>query len=171
MASDSSSGFFSSPTRGITRFFTDTQNTTKGWKKRTNEQTRTWVSSKRKRREFVALLCSSPCILQAIAGMYLCKTSTKALGMLTHLLTALFCRSVSSAPFCWLFSSALWGCPCGVMVKAMDCGIIVREFVLQSRYYVHFRANTLGKGMNPLIPPSYGLNSTTTVLLGEYLWH
>ena len=42
------------------------------------------------------------------------------------------------------------GCPRGVLVKAMDCGIVVREFVLQSRYYVHFRANTLGKGMNPL---------------------
>ena len=41
----------------------------------------------------------------------------------------------------------------GVMVKAMNCGIVVREFVLQSRYYVHFRANTLGKGMNPLILP------------------
>ena len=28
---------------------------------------------------------------------------------------------------------------------------------LQSRYYVHFRANTLGKGMNPLIlPPAMG---------------
>ena len=36
------------------------------------------------------------------------------------------------------------GCPRGAMVKAMDCGIIVREFVLQSRYYVHFRANILG---------------------------
>ena len=45
----------------------------------------------------------------------------------------------------------------GVMVKAMNCGIVVREFVLQSRYYVHFRANTLGKGMNPLIlPPAMG---------------
>ena len=43
--------------------------------------------------------------------------------------------------------------PRGVMVKAMTCGIVVREFVLQSRYYVHFRANTLGKGMNPLILP------------------
>ena len=43
------------------------------------------------------------------------------------------------------------------MVKAMDCGIVVREFVLQSCYYVHFRANTL-------YPPSY-------VLLGEWLWH
>ena len=44
-------------------------------------------------------------------------------------------------------------CPRGVMVKAMNCGIVVREFVLQSRYYVHFRANTLGKGMNPFILP------------------
>ena len=35
----------------------------------------------------------------------------------------------------------------------MNCGIVVREFVLQSRYYVHFRANTLGKGRNPLILP------------------
>ena len=49
------------------------------------------------------------------------------------------------------------GCPRGVMVKAMNCGIVVHEFVLQSRYYVHFRANTLGKGMNPLIlPPAVG---------------
>ena len=48
------------------------------------------------------------------------------------------------------------GCPRGVMVKAMDYGIVVREFVLQSRYYVHFRANTLGKGMNPLILPAMG---------------
>ena len=46
----------------------------------------------------------------------------------------------------------------------MDCGIVVSEFVLQSRYYVHFR-----NGMNPPYPPSYGLNSTTTVLLGEWL--
>ena len=48
------------------------------------------------------------------------------------------------------------GCPRGATVKAMDCGIVVREFVLQSCYYVHFRANTLGKGMNPLILPAMG---------------
>ena len=48
------------------------------------------------------------------------------------------------------------GCPRGVMVKAMDYGIVVRKFVLQLRYYVHFRANTLGKGMNPLILPAMG---------------
>ena len=54
-------------------------------------------------------------------------------------------------------SSLPWWCPRGVMVKAMSCGIVVREFVLQSRYYVHFRANTLGKGMNLLIlPPAMG---------------
>ena len=43
------------------------------------------------------------------------------------------------------------GCPRGEMVKAMDCGIVVSEFVLQLRYYVHFRANTLVKGINHLI--------------------
>ena len=41
-------------------------------------------------------------------------------------------------------------CPRGVKVKAMDSGIVVSEFVLQSPYYVHFRANTFGKGMEPL---------------------
>ena len=48
------------------------------------------------------------------------------------------------------------GFPRGVMVKAMDCRIVVSEFVLQSRYCVHFRANTLGKGMNPHILPAVG---------------
>ena len=48
------------------------------------------------------------------------------------------------------------GCPRGVMVKAMDSRIVVREFVLQSRYCVHFRENTLGKSMNPLILPAMG---------------
>ena len=32
------------------------------------------------------------------------------------------------------------------MVKAMDCGILVIVFVLQSRYYVHFRSNTQPTG-------------------------
>ena len=48
------------------------------------------------------------------------------------------------------------GCPRGVMVKAMDCGIVVSDFVLQSSYYVHFRANNLWKGMNPLVLPAMG---------------
>ena len=40
-----------------------------------------------------------------------------------------------------------------VIIKALDCGIVVSEFELQSPYYVHFRTNTLGKSMNPLILP------------------
>ena len=39
-------------------------------------------------------------------------------------------------------------CVCGVLVAS--------EFVLQSHYYVHFRANTLEKGMNPLILSAMG---------------
>ena len=42
------------------------------------------------------------------------------------------------------------------MVKAMDYGIVVSEFEFQSRYYVHFLANTLEKGTNPLILPAIG---------------
>ena len=42
------------------------------------------------------------------------------------------------------------------MFKAMVCGIVVSEFELKSRYYVHFQANTFGKGMNPLILPAMG---------------
>ena len=53
-------------------------------------------------------------------------------------------------------SVTLRGCRGGVMVKTMDGGIVVREFVLQWRYYVHFRANTIGKGMNPLLLPAMG---------------
>ena len=42
------------------------------------------------------------------------------------------------------------------MVKAMDCKIVVSKFELQSCYYVHFWANSLGKGINPLILPAMG---------------
>ena len=39
------------------------------------------------------------------------------------------------------------------MINALDRGIILRKFELQSRYYIPFRTNTLGKGMNPLLLP------------------
>ena len=42
-------------------------------------------------------------------------------------------------------------CLHGVMVKGMDSRIIESVFKLQSCYYSHFRTNTLGKSMNPLI--------------------
>ena len=74
-------------------------------------------------------------------------------GNYTRMLRAILNKSWQQHPT----RHQLYGCPRGVMVKAMNCGIVVREFVLQSRYYVHFRANTLGKGMNPLIlPPAMG---------------
>ena len=71
----------------------------------------------------------------------------------------LVAEGILIAEILWMITFVLvdGGCPRGVMVKAMNCGIVVREFVLQSRYYVHFRANTLGKGRNPLIlPPAMG---------------
>ena len=42
------------------------------------------------------------------------------------------------------------------MVKAMDCEIVVSDFELQPRFYVHFRANTIGKGMNSPILTAVG---------------
>ena len=53
-------------------------------------------------------------------------------------------------PFFFLFS-IWWVSPRGVIANILDC-----EFELQSRYYVHFRTNTLGKGINSLIPTSMG---------------
>ena len=50
----------------------------------------------------------------------------------------------------------LRGCPRGVMVKSMDGGNVVSEFELHSRYYVHLRTNTLGKGINPIIVSAIG---------------
>ena len=43
-----------------------------------------------------------------------------------------------------------------LMVKAQASGIVVSEFEILSCCYVHFRINTLGKGMNPLILPAMG---------------
>ena len=42
------------------------------------------------------------------------------------------------------------------MVKATDGGIVVSEFELLSLYYVYFRINSLGKGMNHFILSDMG---------------
>ena len=51
------------------------------------------------------------------------------------------------------------------------CHIIVSEFEPQSRYYVHFHTNTIGKGKNALISSGYGLNNISTVGQQRWLWH
>ena len=66
--------------------------------------------------------------------------------------------------YTWLFNPPkVRRYPYGVMVKALDGGIVVSKFELQSHYYVHFRTNTLR--YEPPYPPIYELNSITTVLL------
>ena len=45
--------------------------------------------------------------------------------------------------------------PHGVMVKVLDCRITISEFKLQLHYYIHFRTNTLRKGMSYLSPLSH----------------
>ena len=43
-----------------------------------------------------------------------------------------------------------------VMANVFDCNIVESMFKLKSHYYIHFQTNTLGKGMNPHIPPAMG---------------
>ena len=59
----------------------------------------------------------------------------------------------------------------GVKVKELDCGIVVSEFELQSRYYIHFLEKYLWERYESPYPPKYGVSSTTTVLLEGWLWH
>ena len=69
---------------------------------------------------------------------------------------------------CWEISR---GYPRSVMAKAIYWGIVISEFVLKSCYYVHFLGKYSWENYEPPYPPSYWLNSTTTALLGEWLWH
>ena len=55
----------------------------------------------------------------------------------------------------------------GVMAKELDSGLKVSNIELQSGYYVHFQANSLGEGIQRLYLPSYTLNSFTAVFLRE----
>ena len=48
--------------------------------------------------------------------------------------------------------------PCSVVANVLDCDIVVSEFKLQSRYYVHFRTYTFREGKKPH-NPSNGLYS------------
>ena len=56
--------------------------------------------------------------------------------------------------------------PSGVVVNMLSYDVVQCE----SCYYIHFRANIVGKSINSSTP-GYGLNSTTTLLLKRWLWH
>ena len=38
----------------------------------------------------------------------------------------------------------------------LDCNVVITEFELKSRYYFHFKNNTLVKGINTPYPASIG---------------
>ena len=57
--------------------------------------------------------------------------------------------------------------PRSEMANVRDSNIVVNEFEPQLHFKFTFRQMPLGNSMNPLIPHSYGLNSTTAVLLQE----
>ena len=40
---------------------------------------------------------------------------------------------------------------CGMVAKVSDRDIVLCEFDLKSRYYVHFQTNTLENGIEPFI--------------------
>ena len=39
------------------------------------------------------------------------------------------------------------------LAKVLDCDIVLSEFEFQSRYYIHFPVNTLGKTLDSLMIP------------------
>ena len=46
--------------------------------------------------------------------------------------------------------------PRGAVANVLNCNIVVSEFRLHSRYYIHFRSNTLGKRYEPIYYPAMG---------------
>ena len=84
----------------------------------------------------------------------------KVLSLAAMSLFKCFGHNSKLAPVMELWSVTVkqrWiGCPCGIMVKAMDGGILVSEFKLHLCYNIHFQANTLEKGMNLLVLSDMG---------------
>ena len=55
------------------------------------------------------------------------------------------------------------------MTNVPGFDIVLSEFELPLGYFVHFQTNIQKKGMKFLIPISYSLNNTITILLQELL--
>ena len=58
-------------------------------------------------------------------------------------------------------NSTHWSFTYGVVANVMNCNIVASDFVLQSRYYIHFQTNALRKDMNSFIP---AMDETVPVL-------
>ena len=54
------------------------------------------------------------------------------------------------------------GSTCDVVAFVGDWDIVVSEFEFKSQYLIHFRTNTLKKGMNPLV--SLAISQTMSLL-------
>ena len=116
----------------------------RGLKKR--EQTRTWVSSKRKKGEVCDIFVQLSVHLHAITSVYSSEIPTKSPGMQTHLLTFANLASVSTglapALFCWLSCSVEFSVlppsfDSGTFLPASSFGLVgnlsCRHFVWVSR--------------------------------------
>ena len=57
----------------------------------------------------------------------------------------------------------------GAVAYTVDCNIVASEFEPQSHYYIHFWTNAPRERYEPPYSHSYGLNSTSTVLLQAWL--
>ena len=64
-----------------------------------------------------------------------------------------------------------WGCPRGVMVIVMDCANRSERVRAPVALLRSLSGKYPWERYEPPYPPSYRLNSTTTVLFGEWLWH
>ena len=49
------------------------------------------------------------------------------------------------------------GCPRGVIAKALDYEIVVREFEFQPHYYVHVRTNIFRERYETPCPSGFGI--------------
>ena len=93
---------------------------------RKNQQTRAWVSSKRKKWEvYVALLCSSPCICSLSRACILRETSTKPIRMLTHHFVLVYPASVGKQVLAVVFVTSVDSllCPADILSvpPSADC--------------------------------------------------
>ena len=69
----------------------------------------------------------------------------------------------------WILWNFL-GCLRGVVVKVLNCDIVITEFELQLRYYVHFRTKNIWKRHELSYFLIYALKSTTLRLLQGWPW-